>query len=181
MGKNDDTEEVRYFDEEGFKILDMTSKCLEIKKPKTKKGNRKSTVSAMVPSTAPPSESDKKDKKHGDTTARDLIIPFKLDMNQPPPPPSVPITTAYEWWLRKGAAMFPHLAATIPISTGPTATTTGLSAAGSRQTPAPPVPEEASRSAPSVVARQMVVHPKTHRYSANRPQQHHKAKKETGR
>ena len=94
-------------------------------------------------------EGDKTEGKPKVEALKGLIIPFQLDATAP----SIPISTAYEWWLRKGAQMFPHLVATIPItSAASTSTTTGMAAASTAHETVTPVPEDTSSSAPSVIA-----------------------------
>ena len=98
------------------------------------------------------------------------MIPFELDVNKPPPPPSAPISTAYDWWVQKGVAMFPH----IHISATGVQTVTTPSACNNVVTACAEPPSDKSKSVPNVV--QTDVRPKAHRYSQSRPQHREKSK-----
>ena len=151
--------EPRYFDEEGYNILDMTSKKLQVKK----KG--KKSVCVKQDEAEQPAEEQKV------STSQEIIIPFTLDVNKPPPLPSAPIHSAYDWWVQKGASMFPHIQITAPPLVVPA---TAPSASASIQTLQTTVASEKSKSAPNVVHRD--VRPKSHQYSENRPQQKDRSK-----
>ena len=79
--------EPRYFDEEGYQILDLTSKKLQVK--------RKGKKSVHVKQ----DDADETGDCQGGervSTSQELMIPLALDVNKPPPPPSAPINTAYD-------------------------------------------------------------------------------------
>ena len=147
--------EPRYFDEEGYNILDMTSKKLQVKK----KGKKYVRVK----------QDEAEEQKV--LTSQEIIIPFTLDVNKPPPPPSAPIHSAYDWWVQKGASMFLHIQITAPP---PAVPATAPSASSSIQTPQTTATSEKSKSAPNVVQRDVL--PKSHQYSENRLQQKDRSK-----
>ena len=149
-----------YFDEEGYKILDLTSKKLQVKKKGEKSAHVEKEDVAESGVGVP-----------GEGHEGELMIPFTLDVNKPPPPPSAPISTAYDWWVKKGTAMFPHIQISAPQ---PTVPTTAPSASASIQGAAAPASSDKSKSVPNVV--QSDVRPRTHRYSQNRPQPKDKSK-----
>ena len=146
--KTANTYKARFFDEEGFEILERTVKRLEIKPAVTKFGIPVRKNDAPEPTAQPPPAAPTRSQE-----MQNVLIPMKLDLTKPPPPIS-PISTKYEWWLQKGASMFPDLVKLeIPKTTSGTvapnrqsvAVTIPISAAAAAQTS-----EAKAQSAPSV-------------------------------
>ena len=153
----------RYFDEDCFKILDMTSKKLEVKK-KTKLSQPKKSSSSVASQHEQPlsgtSEAVPQVRR-----SQELIIPFTLDVNKPPPPPNAPINTAYDWWLQRGAQLFPN----VQLGSGCRVTMVTAASASRpsvQSTPTSMSNQSSSSSAPNIVQTQPIP-PKSHQFSLN--------------
>ena len=101
--KQANTFKARFFDEEGFDILEKTAKRLEIKPSVTKFGIPVRKSEAAEPTAQPPTAA-----QTGSQEMQNIVIPMKLDLSKPPPP-ITPVSTKYKWWLQKGVSMFPDL------------------------------------------------------------------------
>ena len=153
----------RYFDEDVFKILDMSSKKLEVKK-KTKLSKPK-TSTASVADQGYQHSSGTSEAVPQVRRSQELIIPFTLYVNKLPLPPNAPINTAYDWWLQRGAQLFPNM----QLGSGRKvmmATAALASRPSVQSTPTSMSNQSSSSSTPNIVQTQPIP-PKSHQFSLN--------------